>query len=110
MSSALEQILAERLRAVARERGLAMSHVADRAGMARSYVFRLLTAKSSATLDAVQRLAVVLGVEPLELLGEASRRRKGHTTVDPPLAAAEPEKERWAAGAKKRQGRRAAKD
>ena len=68
MADSLEQILAERIRAIADERGLPISHLADRSGMARSYVWRLLAAKSSATLDAVQRIAAVLGTEPLDLL------------------------------------------
>ena len=70
MALSLEETLAERLRAVAAERELPISHLADRAGMARSYVWRLLAAKSSATLDAVQRLAGVLDVAPLDLLRE----------------------------------------
>ena len=68
MARPLEQVLAERIRALADERGLPISHLADRAGMARSYLWRLLAADSSATLDAVQRLAAVLDVAPLELL------------------------------------------
>lgn len=64
----LEKILAHRLREVARDKGMALSHVADRAGMSRSYFWLLLDARSSATLDAVQRIAEVLGVNPVALL------------------------------------------
>jgi transcriptional regulator with XRE-family HTH domain len=64
----LEQVLARRLREVAKEQRIALSHVADRAGLARSYFWHLLDAKSSATLDAIQRIAKALEVEPLALL------------------------------------------
>lgn len=63
-------MLAERLREVAEEREIPLSHVADRAGIARSYLWRLLAAESSATLDALQRLATVLEVTPLALVTE----------------------------------------
>lgn len=49
-------------------KGLALSHLADRAGIARSYLWLLLDGAGSVTLATVQRLADVLGVEPLELL------------------------------------------
>jgi transcriptional regulator with XRE-family HTH domain len=63
-------VLAERLREVAEEREIPLSHVADRAGIARSYLWRLLAAESSATLDALQRLATVLEVAPVALVTE----------------------------------------
>lgn len=51
-----------------------MSHVADRAGIARSHLWAILNAERSATLTLVQRLAEVLEVDPLELLtGDAAR-------------------------------------
>jgi transcriptional regulator with XRE-family HTH domain len=61
-------MLAQRLRDIAGEKQIPLSHVADRCGLARSYLWRLLAAKSSATLSVVERLAEVLGVEPIELL------------------------------------------
>jgi transcriptional regulator with XRE-family HTH domain len=64
----LEQVLALRLRETAKQKGVALSHLADRAGVARSYMWLLLNGRSSATLDAIQRLAEALDVEPLVLL------------------------------------------
>jgi transcriptional regulator with XRE-family HTH domain len=61
-------ILSRRLREVAAERGLALTHVADRAGVGRSHLWRLLNAEASATLDAVEKIAEALDVEPLALL------------------------------------------
>jgi transcriptional regulator with XRE-family HTH domain len=71
----LEQVLARRVREIALEKGIALSHVADRAGIARSHLWAVLSARRSATLAMVQRLAGVLGVEPLALL-EAGRAAK----------------------------------
>jgi len=64
----LEETLAARLRELAKERGLPISHVADRCGLAHSYFWQLLTAKASATLAVIQRLAEALDVDPLVLL------------------------------------------
>ncbi len=72
MARRLENVLARRLREIAAEREIPLSHVADRAGIARSYLWRLLSAESSATLDALQRLAVVLDVPPLTLVSDAA--------------------------------------
>lgn len=71
----LEKILATRLREVARDKDMPLSHVADRAGMSRSYFWLLLDARSSATLDAVQRIAEVLGVDPIKLLTVDDKHR-----------------------------------
>jgi hypothetical protein len=65
----LEQTLAARLRELAKERGMPISHVADRCGMAHSYFWQILTARASASLSVVQRLAEALDVDPLVLLG-----------------------------------------
>ena len=76
MKARLEDILARRLREISAEKSLPLSHVADRAGVARSYLWRLLDGKSSGTLDVVQRIADVLECEPLELLVERDIRRR----------------------------------
>jgi transcriptional regulator with XRE-family HTH domain len=64
----LEQTLAVRLRELARERAIPISHVADRCGLAHSYFWKVLTANASASLAVVQRLAEALNVDPLQLL------------------------------------------
>jgi transcriptional regulator with XRE-family HTH domain len=64
----LEEVLAKRLRDIARDRKMPISHVADRAGLAHSYFWQLLRAEASPTLAVVQRLAEALDVEPLALL------------------------------------------
>lgn len=73
MPSSLEKTLALRVRAVAAARSLPLSHVADRAGVARSHLWAVLKTERSATLSLVQRLAEALGVAPIELLTDAKR-------------------------------------
>lgn len=67
----LRTILARRLREVAAERGVALTHVADRAGIGRSHMWRLLNAEASPTLDAVEKIADALDIDPLALLAPA---------------------------------------
>lgn len=71
MTSRLEDVFAQRVRAVASERGLPLSHVADRAGIARSHFWLLLDGTVSTSLGVVQRIAEVLQVPALDLLRDA---------------------------------------
>jgi len=72
----LERVLARRIRELADARDIPVSHVADRALIARSHMWAVLNAERSATLALVQRLAEVFEVDPLELLrGEPARIR-----------------------------------
>jgi transcriptional regulator with XRE-family HTH domain len=64
----LRVVLARRLREVAAERELALMHVADREGIGRSHLWRLLNAEASATLDALEKVAEALDIDPLALL------------------------------------------
>jgi transcriptional regulator with XRE-family HTH domain len=82
------------LREVAAERGLALTHVADRAGIGRSHLWRLLNADASATLDAVEKVADALDVEPLALLTP--------TAIELQPVAAEPQKRGRSRGADRR--------
>lgn len=70
MAGRLEETLARRLRELARTKHVALSHVADRAGVSRSYFWLLLDGENSATLAVVQRIAEALEVEPLSLLAD----------------------------------------
>jgi len=72
--ASLRAVLARRLRAVAAEQGIALTHVADRAGIGRSHMWRLLNGEASATLDAVDKLAAALNVAAVELLDDVPKR------------------------------------
>jgi transcriptional regulator with XRE-family HTH domain len=63
--SRLEDVLTRRLRELAKDKHIPLSHVADRAGVSRGYFWLLLVGENSATLAVVQRIADALGVEPI---------------------------------------------
>ena len=71
MAKRLEEILAARIRELATERRMPISHVADRCGLAHSYFWSILRADASASLAVVQRLASALDVDPLMLLSSS---------------------------------------
>jgi transcriptional regulator with XRE-family HTH domain len=60
--------VAAKIRALARSRKIPLSHVADRAGASRTYLFDVLAGRSSPTLAWLVRIAEVLGVDVAELL------------------------------------------
>jgi transcriptional regulator with XRE-family HTH domain len=68
-------MFARRLREIAAQRSIALTHLADRAGIGRSHLWRLLNGEAAATLDVVDKLAVALGVPAIELLGDAKHAR-----------------------------------
>lgn len=59
-----------RIRELRKARGWSLSDLAERAGISRSYLFRIERGKSSPTYTKIQALAEALGVLPSELLGE----------------------------------------
>jgi transcriptional regulator with XRE-family HTH domain len=65
----LERILARRIRELAAERAIPLSHLADRAGVSRSLLWEIFAQSASVTLETVQRLSDALELkDPLELL------------------------------------------
>lgn len=64
----LHRRLAKRIRARALVRGVALTHLADRAPVARSSLFRVLKGAQSPTVAWVAKIARVLRVETWELL------------------------------------------
>jgi transcriptional regulator with XRE-family HTH domain len=80
--SRLAAVFAKRIREMARERHLPLSHVADRSSIAHSHFWAILAARSSPTLAMVERIADTLGVDPLDLL----RERGGLLLVAEPQA------------------------
>ncbi len=62
------KLFAKRLRELRLERGLSQEKLAEMAGLHRNYVGVLERAVSSATLDAMCKLAAALKVRPMALL------------------------------------------
>lgn len=63
--------VAERIRDLAAERGLALTHLADRAGVSRAQLWNVLGGSKSPTLAWLIKIADALGVDVIELLRPA---------------------------------------
>ena len=70
----LHRRLARRIRERAEGKNIPLSHLPDRAGVARSHFWEVLGGRKSPTLNWVGRIAVALEVDPAELLARDPRR------------------------------------
>lgn len=66
----LHQRVVDRIRAVAAERGISVTHLPDRAGVGRSYFWEVMGGRSSPTLSWLARVAAALDVDVSDLLRE----------------------------------------
>jgi len=64
----LREIVAGNLRRSRHAKGISQEELADRAGIDRNYVGKLEREENAATVDMLEKLAPVLGVDPAELL------------------------------------------
>jgi len=64
----LREVVARNLRRLRGAHGLSQEELADRADVNRNYVGMLEREEHAATLDMLEKLAEVLGVDPAELL------------------------------------------
>ena len=64
----LREIVAGNLRRLRHAKGISQEELADRAGIDRNYVGKLEREENAATVDMLEKLATVLGVDPAELL------------------------------------------
>ena len=64
----LRATLARNIRRLRQSKGLSQEELADRAGVNRNYVGMLEREENSATIDMLEKLAGVFGVEPVTLL------------------------------------------
>lgn len=71
MEGALQLVLGENLRAIRSERGLSQEKMAEQLGFHRTYYSAIERGTRNLSLRAVERLADLLGVEPLRLLQPA---------------------------------------
>jgi DNA-binding phage protein len=65
---AAHALLAERIRSLAAAKGIAVSHVADRAGVGRAHFYAVLAGRASPSLTWIVKIADVLEVEVAVLL------------------------------------------
>jgi transcriptional regulator with XRE-family HTH domain len=60
--------MATRIKALREQRGLTQHQLAEKAGIGRSYLARLETARQDPTLSTLEKIAKALGVKVAELL------------------------------------------
>jgi len=65
--------LARQIRVLAKERGLALTHLADRAGVGRTHFWSVLNAQASPTLAWLMKVAAALDVEVIDVLRDVGR-------------------------------------
>lgn len=69
----IREVLASNLRQHRRAAGMSQEELAHRAGIDRTYVSALERSVYGATIDVVDRIATVLGVEAADLLARSPR-------------------------------------
>lgn len=69
-------ILAANIRRGIKSENLGVNKLADFAGVSRSQLYDVLGSKKGASVDWVDKIAVVLGIEPHELLRSHAKRSR----------------------------------
>ena len=64
----LREVVAKNLRRLRNAQGLSQEELADRADVNRNYVGMLEREEHAATIDMLEKLAGVLGIDPVEFL------------------------------------------
>lgn len=75
MEGELQRVLGINLRAIRKERGLSQEALAEELGIHRTYASSIERGERNLSLQSVEWLAEVLGVEPLALLTAAPQAR-----------------------------------
>lgn len=71
----LRNLLAKNIRLAAKRKRVALTALADFAGVSRSQVFAVLKSTTSQTLDWVAKVATALDLEPWQLLAPRGAKR-----------------------------------
>ncbi len=69
----LRAVVARNLRVLRKEKGFTQEELAFRAGVNRNYVGQIEREEKSPTVDVVERLAVAMGVKPLEFFVQRAK-------------------------------------
>ena len=72
----LRTLVARNVRSAAKRKGVALTALADFAGVSRSQVFSVLKYATSPTLDWIAKVASALDVEPWQLLAPRTVKRE----------------------------------
>jgi transcriptional regulator with XRE-family HTH domain len=71
----LRALVARNVRLASKRKGIALTALADFAGVSRSQVFAVLKSATSPTLDWIAKVATALDVEPWQLLAPRAGKR-----------------------------------
>jgi transcriptional regulator with XRE-family HTH domain len=63
----LRRLVAKNLRRLRKESGLSQEELADRADLNRNYIGMIEREENAPTVDALEQIAVALGIEPIVL-------------------------------------------
>ena len=66
----LRRLVARNLRRLRLKSGLTQEELADRAGLNRNYIGMIEREENAPTVDALEQIAVALGIEPVALFHE----------------------------------------
>ncbi len=72
--SEVQRRIASRIREIARERGVPLTHLADRSGTSRSHLWNVLSGAKAPTLTWLVAIANALEVDPADLLARHAKR------------------------------------
>jgi transcriptional regulator with XRE-family HTH domain len=75
MVDELHQRVTDRIRELAEERGIAVTHLPDRAGVGRSHFWGVMGGRSSPTLAWLARVAAALDVDAADLVAVPRKPR-----------------------------------
>jgi transcriptional regulator with XRE-family HTH domain len=66
----IERVVAEKIKAIRKEKGISQDQLAELAGLDRVHLYRLESGKQSMTLRTLKLIADTLGVRARDLIGE----------------------------------------
>lgn len=69
--------VAQRIRDAAKRKGLPLTRLADDAGVSRAHLWTILNGDSGASIDFLAKLALVLNIDPDELVRRYRKPRSG---------------------------------
>ena len=70
MQEEIEHVVAEKIKAIRKEKGISQDQLAELAGLDRVHLYRLESGKQSMTLRTLKLIADTLGVRARDLIGE----------------------------------------
>jgi transcriptional regulator with XRE-family HTH domain len=72
----LRAIVARNLRILRKQKGLSQEELAFQAEINRNYVGQIEREEKSPTIDMIEKISLVLGIEPFKLLDQAATTKK----------------------------------